>query len=227
MKLINGVLSLVEVWGSRAACKQRKGRAGRVRPGKAYKLFSSYFEQHFMKAQGEPEILRLPLEQLCLQIKAMGILEVAQFLGKALSPPPLSNINDALDLLEQVNALEKSGVLTPLGRHISQLPTDVRVGKMLVFGAIFHCLDPILTIAACISGKGPFNSPLDKRDEAAETQKFFGGQKSDFLAAQRAYDGWSKEKGKGAQKSYCDRYFLNMTNLMAISDLVSNGFLNN
>ncbi|KAJ3335196.1 ATP-dependent DNA/RNA helicase dhx36, partial [Kappamyces sp. JEL0680] len=132
MKLINGVLSLTEVWASRAACKQRKGRAGRVRPGKAFKLYSSYFEQKYMKAQSEPEILRLPLEQLCLQIKAMGILDVPDFLGKALSPPPLSNIQDAVDLLENVNALGKDGRLTPLGRHISLLPTDVRVGKMLV-----------------------------------------------------------------------------------------------
>ena len=197
MKLVNGVLSLTEVWASKASCKQRKGRAGRVKPGKCFKLFTSYFEEKSMKHHSEPEILRLPLEQLCLQIKAMGILDVAAFLGKALSPPPIANIQDALDLLESVNALGRDGKLTPLGHHVSLLPTDVRVAKMLIFGAIFHCLDPILTIAACISGKGPFNSPLDKRQEAAEAQKKFALHKSDFLAASLAFDGWSQQKGKG------------------------------
>ena len=172
-----------------------------------------------MKSQTEPEILRLPLEQLCLQIKAMGILDVSGFLGKALSPPPISNINDAVKLLEDVNALGKDGKLTPLGKHVSLLPTDVKVGKMLVFGAIFKCIDPILTIAACISGKGPFNSPMDKRDEAKEAQKIFANFKSDHIAAASAFQMWAEQKGKSAQKAFCEKYFLSMTNLMAISDL--------
>jgi HrpA-like RNA helicase len=219
MKLVNSVLSLTEVWASKASCKQRKGRAGRVKAGKCFKLFTSYFEGKFMKAHSEPEILRLPLEQLCLQIKAMGILDVSDFLGKALSPPPIANIKDALDLLESVNALGEDGKLTPLGHHVSLLPTDVRVAKMLIFGAIFHCLDPILTIAACISGKGPFNSPLDKRQEATEAQRKFALHKSDFLAASLAFDGWSLQKGMKNQRVYCEENYLSMTNLTAMQDL--------
>lgn len=56
--------------------------------------------------------------------------------------------------------------LTALGRHLSNLPVDVHIGKMLLFGAIFQCLDPILTIAAAMSFKSPFVRPFGKEDEA-------------------------------------------------------------
>jgi HrpA-like RNA helicase len=85
-----------------------------------------------MKPYTEPEILRFPLEQLCLTIKAMGIADVRSFLQKALSPPPADNVQAALELLEKVNALNENFQITPLGQHISQIPTDVRIGKMLM-----------------------------------------------------------------------------------------------
>ncbi|KAJ2999407.1 hypothetical protein HDV02_003025 [Globomyces sp. JEL0801] len=219
MKLINNVLSLTETWASKAACKQRRGRAGRVQPGIVYKLYSSFFEAKHMKRTTDPEILRLPLEQLCLQIKTMGVNDVVDFLGKALSPPPTPNILTAIDLLENLNAIDEKGVLTALGRHISLIPTDIRIAKMLVYGAIFHCIDPILTVAACMSGKSPFNSPMDKRDEASEAQAQFSQFKSDHLMACKAYKEWSELPGKGSKYSFCEKNFLSMTTLQSIHDL--------
>jgi HrpA-like RNA helicase len=63
----------------------------------------------------------------------MGIDGVKQFLGKALSPPPVHNIEAALELLENVNAVNERFEITALGKHISLLPTDVRIGKMLMY----------------------------------------------------------------------------------------------
>ena len=37
---------------------------------------------------------------------------------------------------------------------------------MLILGTVFRCLGPILTIAACLSCKPLFVSPMDKREEA-------------------------------------------------------------
>lgn len=85
MQLVNNVLSLQETWASKAACKQRRGRAGRVQPGICYKLFSRKFESKHMVANTIPEMLRLPLEQLCLQIKSMGINDVHSFLAKVVN----------------------------------------------------------------------------------------------------------------------------------------------
>jgi HrpA-like RNA helicase len=56
-------------------------------------------------------------------------------------------------------------VLTPLGVHLSKLPVDVRIGKLLLLGAIFDVPDECLTIAAVLSCRSPFLSPFEKRDE--------------------------------------------------------------
>jgi HrpA-like RNA helicase len=45
------------------------------------------------------------------------------------------------------------------------LPIDVRLGKMLVLGSVFRCLDPLLTVAACLSAKPLFTAPPDRRAE--------------------------------------------------------------
>lgn len=82
MRFNGSMLALTEAWASRASCKQRRGRAGRVRAGICYKLFSKRFEETKMPANSEPEMVRIPLEQLCLQVKAMGHDNVREFLGK-------------------------------------------------------------------------------------------------------------------------------------------------
>jgi HrpA-like RNA helicase len=220
MKLINNVLSLVEVWASLAACKQRRGRAGRVQPGKAFKLFTSAFAKKYMPKYTEPEILRLPLEQLCLQIKSMDIEDTAGFLAKALTPPPNQNVQQALELLEKVQAIDEHHRLTALGRHISLLPTDIRIAKMLVYGAIFHCIDPVLTIATSVSGKSPFLSPMDRRQEASEIHKQFHKGRSDHLTLCRAYDEWIKtsKAGKSKQWAFCESSLLSMQTLTSMFD---------
>jgi HrpA-like RNA helicase len=73
-----------------------------------------------------PEMHRVPLEELCLQIKILDLGEIASFLGKAIEPPEASSISNAITSLEELDALDKLQFLTPLGYHLAQLPVDVR-----------------------------------------------------------------------------------------------------
>lgn len=57
-------------------------------------------------------------------------------------------------------ALDKQQELTPLGVHLARLPVEPHIGKMILFGALFCCLDPVLTIAASLSFRDPFVIPL-------------------------------------------------------------------
>ena len=101
----SNMVKLEEVWASRAACKQRRGRAGRVQAGKCYKLYTRNAEAK-MAERPEPEIRRVPLEQLCLSVRAMGIRDVPAFLTSALTPPENLAIQGALELLGRMGALD-------------------------------------------------------------------------------------------------------------------------
>ncbi|KAG0018225.1 hypothetical protein BGZ81_010330 [Podila clonocystis] len=224
-RMENNMTKLVETWTSFASTRQRKGRAGRTRPGIVYKLFSRK-QSAKLAPQQDPEILRIPLEQLCLSVKAMGEKNVESFLSRALTPPPLLAIQTALKTLEELNALDgASGELTPLGRHMADIPADLRVAKMLIFGAVFRCLEPILVVASCMSVKSPFISPMDKRDEAQAKKLQFATAKSDLLTAWKAYDIWEKLKDSGSSrselKSFCEENFLSTNTLFEIQNLKS------
>lgn len=116
----NSMMRLVETWASKASCKQRRGRAGRTRPGQCYKLFMRDTENNKMRAQQVPELLRTPLEQLCLQVKSMGESNVKTFLQDALDPPSIQALDSAIRTLRAVDAIDdsKRGDLTPLGKHM-------------------------------------------------------------------------------------------------------------
>ena len=58
------------------------------------------------------------------------------------------------------NALDADENLTPLGYHLAKLPVDPKVGKMILFGAILSCLDPVLTVASSLGFRDPFIIPL-------------------------------------------------------------------
>lgn len=70
------------------------------------------------------------------------------------------------------NALDGNEELTPLGYHLAALPVSPRIGKMILFGAIFSCLDPVLTVASVLGFKDPFVFPLvsSNRSNSLPTQ---------------------------------------------------------
>ncbi|KAK3236954.1 hypothetical protein CYMTET_52935, partial [Cymbomonas tetramitiformis] len=143
---------LQEGWVSRASAKQRRGRAGRVRAGHCFRLFTRYMHDVRMEDYQLPEMARVPLEGLCLQIKLQRFEGgIRGFLSKALQPPSEEAVAAAVENLQQLQALDSRQELTALGHHLALLPVDARVGKMLVYGAILGCLSPMLTIASVLS----------------------------------------------------------------------------
>ena len=59
--------------------------------------------------------------------------------------------------------MDLDGFSPTVGHHIAQLPVDARVGKLLILGAMLGCLSPVLTIAACLSYKSPFQPQQDQQ----------------------------------------------------------------
>ncbi|SCU88872.1 LADA_0E12508g1_1 [Lachancea dasiensis] len=157
---------LKETFVSKAEAKQRRGRAGRVRAGFSFKLFSkNIFEE--MPEQPIPEIKRVGLESLYLSVKSMGIKDVIGFLGTGLDPPPLDSLQKSEQLLLAAGLLSDDGnSLTELGRYISLMPImDHKHGKLLIYSIMFGCTDLGIDMVALLScGGSPFAISQDNRD---------------------------------------------------------------
>ncbi|GAA5821485.1 hypothetical protein JCM11251_004646 [Rhodosporidiobolus azoricus] len=227
-----GITKLVEGWTSRAGCRQRRGRAGRTRPGICYKLFTQYTEDNHMLPQPTPEIQRTPLEALLLQIKSTRpTANVRDYLLKALDPPDVKAVESAWSTLRMLGAVMAEGAgaagdglaarLSPLGMHLAMIPVDVRLAKMLVLAAIFRCLDPILTVVAILSSKPFFLNPMEKRDEAKKARASFYTAKSDLLSDAKAFETClnARKEGNAALRTFTEENFISPSTFRDILSL--------
>uniref|UniRef100_A0A1J3CC48 RNA helicase n=1 Tax=Noccaea caerulescens TaxID=107243 RepID=A0A1J3CC48_NOCCA len=227
--------SMVEDWISKANVRQRAGRAGRVKPGICFSLYTRHRFEKLMRPYQVPEMLRMPLVELCLQIKLLGLGHIKPFLSKALEPPSEGAITSAISLLHEVGAVEGDEELTPLGHHLAKLPVDVLIGKMLLYGGIFGCLSPILSIAAFLSYKSPFVYPKDEKQNADRAKLALlsdnrdksidlnnSDKQSDHLLMMVAYDKWVRilnERGMSAAQRFCESKFLSSSVMRMIRDM--------
>lgn len=215
---LNNTPCLLPSWISKVSAQQRRGRAGRVQPGECYHLYPRCVYDSFADYQ-LPEILRTPLQSLCLQIKSLKLGSISDFLSRALQSPELLAVQNAVEYLKTIGALDVDENLTVLGRYLTMLPMEPKLGKMLVLGAIFYCLDPILTIVAGLSVRDPFLSPMDKKDLAEAAKAQFSNEFSDHIALVRAYEGWKNAEKDLAGYEYCWKNFLSVQSMKAIDAL--------
>uniref|UniRef100_A0A0B6YIZ1 Helicase-associated domain-containing protein n=1 Tax=Arion vulgaris TaxID=1028688 RepID=A0A0B6YIZ1_9EUPU len=220
---VSQMSALEEVFISKASCKQRAGRAGRVRDGFCFRL---YTQEQFkdLRAYTTPEILRVPLEELCLSIMKCQYGKPHEFLNGALDPPQGLAVSRAMTLLRDVGACRvDESSLTPLGHHLATLPVNVRIGKMLLLGAIFGCLEQIAIIAAAMTEKSPFVVPLSKRSEAEAAKDTLAVAYSDHITLYKAYHGWCKARheSRTVENSYISKNFLKRSTLLDIENVKS------
>uniref|UniRef100_A0A9L0S1E5 RNA helicase n=1 Tax=Equus caballus TaxID=9796 RepID=A0A9L0S1E5_HORSE len=217
----NNISTMSAEWVSKANAKQRRGRAGRVQPGHCYHLYNG-LRASLLDDYQLPEILRTPLEELCLQIKILRLGGIACFLSRLMDPPSDEAVSLSIKHLMELNALDKQEELTPLGVHLARLPVEPHIGKMILFGALFCCLDPVLTIAASLSFKDPFVIPLGKEKIAdARRKELAKDTKSDHLTVVNAFEGWEEARRRGFrhEKDYCWEYFLSSNTLQMLHNM--------
>ncbi|PPQ64273.1 hypothetical protein CVT24_008411 [Panaeolus cyanescens] len=216
---------LVSAWVGSSNLNQRAGRAGRHRSGEYFGILSERHANELHPHQ-TVEMKRVDLSNVVMHIKALNFpgMTVEEVLAAAIEPPDVSRVEAAMSSLKMVGALDTDKNLTALGRVLLQLPVDVQMGKMVLFGSFFRCLDDALTLAAILTNRDPFMSPIMRKEEAAERKHSWSPleSRSDALATLRAFNSWWEMQSRGQYvmaNRFCIDNFLSKPTLLMIQKI--------
>ncbi|MCE5255650.1 MAG: ATP-dependent RNA helicase [Spirochaetaceae bacterium] len=204
--------SLIEVPISKASCNQRKGRAGRTKPGVCYRLYPrKEFENRPLFTT--EEIYRTDLSEVVLRMAELGITDFENF--DFISKPPKSGIAGAIDVLNLLDALSPDRTLSETGRMMCTFPLLPRLSRMIV-EAIMHYPDVIhevLVASAFLSTMSPYILPPGLEMEARQAHHSFRDPMGDFVSYLHIYDQFMAAQDKAA---FCERNFLDERTLNEI-----------
>ncbi|CCJ29239.1 unnamed protein product [Pneumocystis jirovecii] len=217
------ITSLLSTWISQSNSKQRAGRAGRVRNGYYYALISKN-RHSALAAASLPEILRSDLQEICLQIKAIGVKDsISKILSETIEVPSKEAVEYGLKRLHSLNALDENENLTPLGNVLATLPVEPSLGKMCLMGAIFKCLDPILILAASTTVRNVFLQPIELQKESREARiRLSMDYKSDHITIINCFRKWRlirNTEGNASASIFIERNFLHRNTLQTIENI--------
>merc|ERR1719379_1896800 len=173
---------------SKASAKQRAGRAGRTRPGKAFRLYTESAFAQELQDQTYPEILRSNLGTVVLQLKKLGIEDLVHF--DFMDPPAPETLMRALELLNYLGALDDEGDMTPIGKMMAEFPLDPQLAKALISSPKFGCSNEIVSIVSLLSVPPLFYRPAERRQEADAAKAKFSHVDGDHLSLLNVYHAW-------------------------------------
>ena len=185
---------------TRSSALQRAGRAGRVRSGKAYRLYpASEYEK--MKEFQLPEMQRCDLASAILQIKALGIHNIVRF--DFPSPPPSKNLLQAIECLFALRAIDEQSRLTPdLGMKMAELPLHPTHARALLISSQYGCTQEILKIIASLQVKHVFINPPNERNKANKLHAKFACQEGDLITVLNVIKVFEQQM---APQQFCDK----------------------
>ena len=146
-----GLSRLTTVEITKDAADQRTGRAGRLGPGKCYRLWS-LADENRMKDHRVPEMEESDLSSMMLDMALWGISDVYAF--NWITPPPKSHVEQAMVLLHQLGALENNKI-TGHGREMAKIPCHPRIAHMLLTARDKKLLPLAADLAAVLEERDP------------------------------------------------------------------------
>jgi ATP-dependent RNA helicase DDX35 len=148
---------------SRASARQRAGRAGRIRAGKCYRLYTERDMAEKMEATTQPEVLRTNLTSFILTLKAMGVDNILSF--DLMSIPSVAALSHGLECLYALEAIDRDTNLTHRGNQMAEFPTEPRVSTMLLESLGAGCAEEALAVAASLQVRALFHQPRTERQQ--------------------------------------------------------------
>ncbi|CCM01881.1 uncharacterized protein FIBRA_03952 [Fibroporia radiculosa] len=210
-----GMSSLVVVPCSRASANQRAGRAGRVGPGKAFRLYTKWAYANELEENTVPEIQRTNLGMVVLLLKSLGINDLIGF--EFMDPPPGETLMRALELLYALGALNDRGELTKLGRRMAEFPVDPMLSKAIIASEDYRCTDEVLTIISMLQESSSlFYRPKDKKLHADQARQNFVRAGGDHFTLLNVWEQWAETN---YSQQFCYEQFLQFKSLSRARDI--------
>ena len=197
--------SLIETPISKASCNQRKGRAGRTRPGSCYRLYSrADFENRPLFTT--EEIYRTDLTEVVLRMAELGISEFERF--EFISAPSKSGIAGAIDALSLLGALNPDRSLTKVGEMMCAFPLVPRHSRIIVEALMSYpdVVDEVLIATSFLSTMSPYILPPGEEMEARRAHHAFRDPEGDFISYLKIFQAFraARDGGKWCERNYLD-----------------------
>lgn len=186
-----GMESLVVVPCSRASAGQRAGRAGRVGPGKCFRLYTTQAYKNELEENTTPEIQRTNLSGVILMLKSLGINDLLDF--DFMDPPSTDTIVRAVEQLYALGALNNAGELTKIGRQMAEFPTDPMLARSILAADKYGCTEEVLSIIAMLGeASALFFRPKDKKIHADSARaRFTNKDGGDHISLLNVFQEWT------------------------------------
>lgn len=216
---------------SQASADQRSGRCGRVADGIAIRLYA-YDDYETRPRFTEPEILRTSLGAVVLHMLSVGVARTSEDVTEFgfIDPPDIRSVSDGVNELIELKAVSRQHGemrLTTVGRQLSKIPIDIRLGRMIIEAARSTTPDTlacVIVVVAFLSLQDPRERPDEKREEADRIHNRYADPTSDFLTALNMWDRIfqaSGPAGNAALRRVCKSEYFSWIRLRQWRDLVT------
>ncbi|KAK1928787.1 putative ATP-dependent RNA helicase DHX35 [Phytophthora citrophthora] len=215
---LTGVEALITAPVSKASAKQRAGRAGRVRPGKCFRLCTQEHFRSKLAKETIPQMQRTNLATVALYLLSMGIQDLAHF--DFVSPPSPEALIRALELLFSLGAIDTNcRLVDPLGTQMAEFPVAPALAKVLLSSFRLDCTREILSIASVLSVGDVFlgsRGSRERQDKIAEAMEHFAHPDGDHMTYLAIYEEFVDNN---KSRSWCDEYMLSHRALLRATEI--------
>jgi ATP-dependent helicase HrpA len=207
--------SLIEQPISKASCNQRKGRAGRTRPGDCYRLYTKddFVSRDMFTVE---EIYRTDLSEVVLRMAELGIADFDSF--EFISPPGKDGIIAAVETLRLFGALDDENALSETGLMMAAFPMLPRHSRMIVEAVKRYpdVIEETITAASFLTAHTPYTLPQGEEMAARAAHHAFRDPDGDFVSYLKLYDEFMEAEDK---EDFCKRYYLDEKIMSEIANI--------
>lgn len=207
--------ALVEGAISRASANQRKGRAGRTRPGRCYRLYSKRDFDNRPLFQ-EDEIYRTDLSEVVLRMAELGIRDFEEF--DFISSPGRGNILGAVETLRLLDAIGDDRDLTSIGRMMAVFPLLPRHSRIIVEAIHRYpdVMEEVLIAVSFLTSSTPFILPPGEESEARRAHHRYRDELGDFVSYLRLFAAY---RDTDDAKAFCESRYLDPRTMAEIANV--------